>query len=112
MFDTIIAKVEKKLPVQVRKTKDGSDFKTQKVVVVFNEQDEYPSKMVLEQWGDKKIELANSLVEWKTYEFSLNRRANYWTWNDWVETAFSSVSAWRADEQQSSSANTEDVLPF
>ena len=36
-------------PTVTRKTKDGSDFVSQKVLVEWNRDQEFPSRMVLEQ---------------------------------------------------------------
>lgn len=106
-METLKAKVEKIYPVTARATKDGSQFKTQKVLISFDNDNEYPSKMVLEQGGDKKIELVQELQEGREYEFYLNFRAN--TWLDPktnMETAFGSISAWRADKIET----TEDKV--
>lgn len=80
-----------------RKTKDGSDFVSQKVLVEFDIDEEFPSRIVLEQWWDRKIEVVKSLEEWKEYIFSLNFRANEWTDANWNNTAFGSISAWKAE---------------
>jgi hypothetical protein len=43
------AYVKKIFPTVTRKTKDGSDFVSQKVLVEFDVDEEYPSRIVLEQ---------------------------------------------------------------
>lgn len=91
------ARVEKIFSPVTKKAKDGSDFTTQKVLVVFDEDAEFPSKIVLEQWGTKKIDVARALEEGKEYLFSLNFRANTWTDPNGNETAFGSISAWKAE---------------
>ncbi len=50
----IRAKVEKLYPIESKTGKDGSTYETQSIVIVFNETDQYPSKMVLNQFGDGK----------------------------------------------------------
>lgn len=90
------AKVEKIFPAVTKKTKTWEDFTTQKVLVSWDNNEEFPSKIVLEQWWQKKIDVVNSLEEWKTYLFDLNFRANVWTDPNGNETAFWSISAWRA----------------
>ena len=111
-MEKVVAKLERKLPVVVKKTKDGSDFKTQKIVIVWDETSEYPSRLVLEQGWDKRIELLENLVEGQTYEFYLTYRVNYWTGTDGVETAFGSVSAWKYEEVDGSNNTAKDELPF
>ena len=71
MLETLTAKVEKKFPIVTKKIKDGSEFQTQKIVLVWDENEDYPSRIVLEQGGEKKIELASHLEEGQTYTFSL-----------------------------------------
>ena len=97
-------------PTVTRKTKDGSDFVSQKVLVEWNRDQEFPSRMVLEQWGDKKIEVVKGLQEWHEYIFSLNFRANEWKDANWNETAFGSISAWKAEEMHDWAS--EESLPF
>ena len=101
-------------PEVVKKTKDGSDFRSIKVLVEWDREEEFPSRMVLEQWWDKKCDLAKSLVEGKEYIFKLNFRANEWSDANWVKTAFGSVSAWKADEVIDNTQNANDAtsLPF
>lgn len=102
-------------PAVTKKTKDGSEFTTQRVLVEFDRDDEFPSRLVLEQWGDKKVELVKSLEEGKEYLFKLNFRANEWTDANGVKTAFGSISAWKAEpmaEAGSGVNNAADELPF
>ena len=101
-------------PEVVKKTKDGSDFRSIKVLVEWDREEEFPSRMVLEQWWDKKCDLAKSLQEGKEYIFKLNFRANEWSDANWVKTAFGSVSAWKADEVIDNTQNVNDAtsLPF
>ena len=101
-------------PEVVKKTKDWSDFRSMKVLVEWDQSEEFPSRMVLEQWGDKKCDLAKSLVKGKEYIFKLNFRANEWTDANGVKTAFGSVSAWKADEVIDNTQNVNDAnsLPF
>lgn len=96
-------------PTVTRKTKDGSDFVSQKVLVEWNRDQEFPSRMVLEQWGDKKIEVVKGLQEWHEYIFSLNFRANEWKDANGNETAFGSISARKAEEMHDAAT---DPLPF
>lgn len=103
------AYVVKIFPTVTRKTKDGSDFVSQKVLVEWNRDQEFPSRLVLEQWGDKKIEVVKGLVEGNEYIFSLNFRANEWTDANWNATAFGSISAWKAEEMNPAAT---EPLPF
>lgn len=96
-------------PAVTRKTKDGSDFVSQKVLVEWDRESEFPSRLVLEQWWDKKIEVVKKLEEGKEFLLSLNFRANEWTDSSWNETAFWSISAWKAEPIEWSSTND---LPF
>ena len=96
-------------PTVTRKTKDGSDFVSQKVLVEWNRDQEFPSRLVLEQWGDKKIEVVKGLVEGNEYIFSLNFRANEWKDANGNETAFGSISAWKAEEMNPAAT---EPLPF
>ncbi len=111
-MESVIAKVERKFPIVSKTTKDGSEFKTQKVVIVFNEDDEYPSKMILEQGGDKKIAVADKMVEGKKYKFNLSYRVNYWTDSNNMETAFGSISAWSIEDADEGSSAVDNTLPF
>jgi len=104
------AYVKKIFPTVTRKTKDGSDFVSQKVLVEFDVDEEYPSRIVLEQWWDRKIEVVKQLEEWKEYIFSLNFRANEWTDANWNNTAFGSISAWKAEPIVDNSQKSD--LPF
>lgn len=107
------AKVEKIFPSVTKKTKTWEDFTSQKVLVVFDEDAEFPSKIVLEQWWEKKIEVVKWLEEWKRYLFDLNFRWNVWTDPNWNETAFGSISAWRAQPMLEGWNSWEDnSLPF
>lgn len=110
-FETLTARVEKKFPVVIKKMKDGSDFPTQKVLVTFDEESEFPSKIVLEQAGEKKIKVSEEMVEGAVYDLSMNYRANVWTDPNGNETAFGSISAWRADLVEEAKKAPED-LPF
>ena len=105
-----MAYVVRIFPTVTRKTKDGSDFVSQKVLVEWNRDQEFPSRMVLEQWGDKKIEVVKGLQEGHEYIFSLNFRANEWKDANGNETAFGSISAWKAEEMHDWA--TEENLPF
>lgn len=107
-MDKLIAKVERKFPIVSKTTKDGGEFKTQKIVIVWDEDSEYPSRMILEQGGDKKISVANELVEGKKYSFNLTYRVNYWKDSNNMETAFGSVSAWSVDQIE----EENKTLPF
>jgi len=49
MLETVTARVEKIYPSVTKKTKDGTDFVTQKVLIAFNLDKEFPSQLVLEQ---------------------------------------------------------------
>lgn len=97
-------------PAVTRKTKDGSDFVSQKVLVEWDRDSEFPSRLVLEQGWDKKIEVVKNLKEGNEYIFSLNFRANSWTDANWNETAFGSISAWKAEEINASWTTWD--LPF
>jgi len=118
LFHIIFIKMPKELQAYVkkifspvtRKTKDGSDFVSQKVLVEFDVDEEYPSRIVLEQWWDRKIEVVKQLEEWKEYIFSLNFRANEWTDANWNNTAFGSISAWKAEPIVDNSQKSD--LPF
>lgn len=103
------AYVVKIFPTVTRKTKDWSDFSSQKVLVERDRDQEYPARMVLEQWGDKKIEVVKGLQEGHEYIFSLNFRANEWKDANGNETAFGSISAWKAEEMHDAAA---EPLPF
>lgn len=114
-METVIAKVIRIYDVVERSSKNGGDpFRTQKVLIEFNETAEYPSRIVLEQGGNKGLQVAESLKKGERYEFFLNYRAN-----EWIDpktntpTAFGSISAWRAEMQSSAptSVGTDD-LPF
>lgn len=96
-------------PPVTRKTKDGSDFTSQKVLIEFDRQDEYPSRLVLEQWWDRKIEVVKKLEEWKEFLFRLNFRANERKDASWNETAFWSISARSAEPMEEAAT---DNLPF
>ena len=111
-MESVIAKVERKFPIVSKTTKDGSEFKTQKVVIVFNEDDEYPSKMILEQGWDKKIAVAEKMIEWKKYKFNLSYRVNYWTDSNNMETAFGSISAWSIEDADEGNSTVDNSLPF
>ncbi len=114
-MNSVIAKVERKFPIVCKTTKDGSEFKTQKVVIVFNEEEEYPSKIILEQWGDNKIAVTEKIMEGQTYKFNLQYRVNYWKDSNNMETAFWTISAWSIEMIDEWNSNTEDEdmdLPF
>lgn len=104
-LNEVVARVEKIYPKVERETSNGP-FITQKVLVVFNEENEYPSKIVLEQSG-KKIDIVGQIEEGKRYTFSLNFRGNTWTDKNGIETAFGSVSAWRVEPEEE-----ERPMPF
>lgn len=101
-------------PEVVKKTKDGSDFRSMKVLVEFDRDEEFPSRIVLEQGWDKKCDLAKTLVEGKEYIFKLNFRANEWKDANGVATAFGSISAWKAEEviDNTQNVNNPTDLPF
>ena len=101
-------------PEVVKKTKDGSDFRSMKVLVEFDRDEEFPSRIVLEQGWDKKCDLAKTLVEGKEYIFKLNFRANEWQDANGVKTAFGSISAWKAEEviDNTQNVNNPTDLPF
>lgn len=107
------ARVEKIYPAV---TKDTSkwQFTTQKVLIVFNEDNEYPSKIVLEQ-ASSKMEIVEKIKEWQTYLFSLNFRGNDWTDpKTGIPTAFGSISAWRVQDVDGNepASEKETELPF
>lgn len=107
------ATVEKIFLPVTKKTKTWEDFTTQKVLVWWGYENEFPSKIVLEQWWQKKIDVVKSLEEWKTYLFDLNFRWNIWTDPNGNETAFGSISAWRAQPMENAVSKAEDTsLPF
>lgn len=107
------AMVEKIFPAVTKKTKTWEDFTTQKVLVSWDNDEEFPSKLVLEQWWQKKIDVVKSLEEGKTYLFDLNFRANVWTDPNGNETAFWSISAWRAQPMENAVSHQDDnSLPF
>jgi len=107
------AYVVKVFPEVIKKTKDWSDFKSMKVLIEWDREEEYPSRIVLEQWWDKKCEVAKSLQEWKEYIFSLNFRANERSDANWTQTAFGSISAWRAQPMlEGWTAEDNSWLPF
>ena len=101
-------------PEVVKKTKDGSDFRSMKVLVEWDRDEEFPSRIVLEQGWDKKCDLAKTLVEGKEYIFKLNFRANEWQDANGVKTAFGSISAWKAEEviDNTQNVNNPTDLPF
>lgn len=114
-METVIAKVIRIYDVVERPSKNGGDpFKTQKVLIEFNETAEYPSRIVLEQGGNKGLQVAQSLEEGERYEFFLNYRANEWTDPKTnTPTAFGSISAWRAEMQSSATTSVDNSdLPF
>lgn len=114
-METVIAKVIRIYDVVERPSKNGGDpFRTQKVLIEFNETAEYPSRIVLEQGGNKGLQVAESLQEGERYEFFLNYRANEWTDPKTnTPTAFGSISAWRAEPQSASEASVDNSdLPF
>lgn len=98
-MESVIATVKNIYGVTERLSKNrGASFRTQKVVIEFNEAAAYPSRIVLEQSGDKAIQVVESLKVGEKYEFSLNYRANEWTDPKTnTPTAFGSISAWRVD---------------
>ena len=114
-METVIAKVIRIYDVVERPSKNGGDsFRTQKVLIEFNETAEYPSRIVLEQGGNKGLQVAESLKEGQEYQFFLNYRANEWTDPKTnTPTAFGSISAWRAEPQSASEASVDNSdLPF
>jgi|GEM_PF-1900031 hypothetical protein len=100
-METVIATVKRIYDVVERPSKNGGDpFRTQKVLIEFNETAEYPSRVVLEQGGNKAMQVVETLKEGERYEFFLNYRANEWTDPKTnIPTAFGSISAWRAEPQ-------------
>lgn len=88
----IRAKVEKLYPIESKTGKDGSTYETQNIVIVFNETEQYPSKMVLNQFGEKQMTQAKQLKEGDVADFSLNFKVN-----EYNGKAYGSISAWKID---------------
>lgn len=86
------ARVEKLYPIEAKTAKDGKVYETQSIVIVFNETEQYPSKMVLNQFGEKAMTQAKQLKEGDVADFSLNFRAN-----EYNGKPYGSISAWKID---------------
>lgn len=113
-MNKVDAQVIKIFPIQEKITKSGDTFQTQLVLIEFNQEQEYPSRIVLHQSGEKGIKQAEQLKENAFYTFNLNFRANKWKNPETeVETAFGTISAWRIDPiaEQASSVGS-DYLPY
>lgn len=104
-MESVEAVVLKIFDITSRTTKSWDEFRTRKVLIEFNSEKEYPDRIVLEQWWDKKLDLVASLEEGKAYRFYLGYRANEWTDKNGVPTAFGSISAWRIEP-------LDESLPF
>lgn len=111
-MESIIARVERKFPIVIKTTYDGREFKTQKVVIIWDEDAEYPSKILLEQWGDKKIAVAEKMIEGEKYKFNLTYRVNYWKDGSNFETAFWNISAWSIEDPEENDQIDDDIFPF
>lgn len=114
MLNELQAYVVAIYPEVVKKTKTGEDFPTQRILVEWDRDAEFPSRLVLEQSWAKKVEVAKSLKEWSEYIFKLNWRANEWTDPNGNKTAFGSISAWKAEEVIDNTQNVNNAtdLPF
>ena len=103
-MEKVTAILEKKLPVENLSSQKG-DFTKQKIVISFDNESDYPQKILIEQFGDK-MDLIKDLVEWKQYVFYLNYHVNYWN-----QTAFGSVSTWKVEPVEAAKP-AESELPF
>lgn len=101
------------------KTDNTKSFTTQNVLIEFDQDQEYPSRMVL-QFSGKAIENAIPTLTLNSYyAFSLNFKANEWTNPETGKaTAFGTINCWKAAPlgQAGSSAGApatdDDLLPF
>lgn len=113
-MNKVEAQVVKVFKPVTKETKSGDKFTTQNVLIEFNQNQEYPSRIVLQQGGEKGVKIASELTEGSYYTFHLNYRTNEWTNpNTGEETAFGSISTWKAEVlAQASSTSSDMELPY
>ena len=114
-MESVIARVKKMYPIVTKPVKSwDAMFASQKVLIEFNENADIPSRIVLDQAGNKGIDVVSVIKEGFLYEFFLNYRATEWT-NPvtWEQRIFWDISAWKVkflDSQDGEDSNND--LPF
>ncbi len=114
-MESVIARVKKIYPIVTKPVKSwDAMFASQKVLIEFNENADIPSRIVLDQAGNKGIDVVSVIKEGFLYEFFLNYRATEWT-NPvtWEQRIFWDISAWKVkflDSQDGEDSNND--LPF
>ena len=114
-MESVIAIVKKIYPIMTKPIKSwDAMFASQKVLIEFNENADIPSRIVLDQAGNKGIDVVSVIKEGFLYEFFLNYRATEWT-NPvtWEQRIFWDISAWKVkflDSQDGEDSNND--LPF
>lgn len=114
-MESVIARVKKIYPIMTKPIKSwDAMFASQKVLIEFNENADIPSRIVLDQAGNKGIDVVSVIKEGFLYEFFLNYRATEWT-NPvtWEQRIFWDISAWKVkflDSQDGEDSNND--LPF
>lgn len=102
---------------KVSKSDQTKSFTTQNVLIEFDQDQEYPSRMVLQFSGRAIEDVIPTLTVNSYYAFSLNFRANEWTNPETNKaTAFGTIGCWKAaplgQVDQTTTSVVDDDLPF